>query len=86
VVGRGIGLVYAEGKGRVGSQAANEEIGHATVLIEDESYLPWPSLAKINRRKGVNRDQHCLLPRCKAACKTWVDCGMIGRVNAGESS
>ena len=56
-VGRGIGLVDADGERWVGLKLADEEIGKAAIVVEQDADLPGPCLAEIDRGEGVDGDQ-----------------------------
>ena len=54
---RGIGLVDADGEGWVGLKPADEEIGEAAIVVEQDADLPGAGLAEIDRGEGVDGDQ-----------------------------
>ena len=55
-VGRGIGLIDADGEGGVGLKPADQEIGQAAVVIEQDADLPGAGLAEIDRGEGMDGD------------------------------
>src|SRR6476659_7733606 len=85
-VGRGIGLIDADGEGRIGLKPADEEIGQAAVVVEQDANLPGPRVAEIDRSEGVDGDQRRWPSRAHASREARVDCGMVGCVDVGETS
>ena len=85
-VGRGIGLVDADGEGRVGLKPADQEIGQAAIVVEQDADLPGAGLAEIDRSEGVDGDQRRWPSIGHAAREAGVDCVMIGCVDVGEPS
>ena len=65
---------------------ANEEIGQAAIVVEQNANLPGAGLAEIDRREGVDGDQRRWPSIGHAAREAGVDCVMVGGVNAAEPS
>ena len=82
---RSIGLVDADGERWVCGEPDDQSIGHAGLLVENDSNLPRPRLAEIDRREGVDGDQYGRDACRKAAREACVDCIMVGHVNVVDS-
>src|SRR6476620_3149357 len=85
-VGRGIGLVDADGEGWVGLKPADQGVGKAAIVVEQDADRPGADFAEIDRSEGVDGDQRRWPSIGHTVREKRVDCGMVGYVDVGETS